>query len=118
MHNVGFQEKFTLTIMGKRISSETTRKLLLGGGAVIVVLVVALIVMVSGSDDAAGGEAMPVATPPPPVQKILDGYNPSPAPPCLDQPSCEEFTSQLGCSHDLHLSDPAIPIGVVRELSA
>ena len=49
--------------------------------------------------------------PPPPPPQI--GLPPPPSP-CFDDPNCESIISQLGCTHDLHLSDPSIPVGVVR----
>eukprot|EP01046_Picozoa_sp_COSAG06_P007202 COSAG06_NODE_349_length_16992_cov_9.318712_8_plen_107_part_00 len=105
--------------MGKRLSTQTTRLLLLGGGAVIVVLLVTLAVVLSGGDNTTESGAVPTRSPS--MQTTVDGQASSlahsgPPPPCLDEPSCDDLISQRGCAHDLHLSDPAIPTGVVREL--
>ena len=56
----------------------------------------------------------PPRPPPPPPQ-----VGPPPPPsPCFDDPNCDSIISQLGCTHDLHLSDPSIPLGVVRRRAA
>lgn len=154
LHTAGFDQKFSLTIFGKRLSSETARILLLGSGAIIVVLIVVISTMASTGPDAPAGATVgspaplrsgdPNFRPPPPPSPLVvrgctqpraqnydptattnDGscrYPPSslparpPPPPCVDDGNCDDLISVLGCTHELHGSNPQIPPGVVRIL--
>ena len=53
--------------------------------------------------------------PPPSPARPAPSVSPRPPPaPCVDDANCDQLISLLGCTHDLHGSDPQIPIGVVR----
>lgn len=158
-----FEQKFTLSLFGKRLSSETARMLLLGSGATIIVLLVVISTMASKGPEpvdatvGSGGQVTapapapapsidPSVRPPPslilgctepnaqnfdPTATANDGscrYPPpppsttsparAPPPPCVDDPNCVDLISLVGCTHDLHDSEPQIPRGVVRTLLA
>lgn len=148
----GFEQKFSLTIFGKRLSSEAARILLLGSGATIIVLLVVISNMASTGPDAHAATTVPsplqsadpsFRPPPPPSSLPVRGctqpsaqnydstattndgscrYPPAslparhPPPPCVDDGSCDDLIPVLGCTHDLHGSNPQIPPGVVRML--
>jgi hypothetical protein len=77
-----FDQKFTLTLFGKRLSSETARMLLLGSGATIIVLIV--VIFASSSP--------PPPPPPPPLP--LPPSLARPPPPSRTVPGCTEPNAQ------------------------